>query len=469
MAETLLFDISKPTSGTPSAVSVLWFQSSDGLIWSTTPVDTVLISTLLIDATTKKYIWGSLLANPLLYHQLKTEDGNGDISIIGTVIPPRPSLSYNMPSSYVTGVQLDKSSEVVYNLGDTIDLILRLDNTAINFGATLPVDIIDVDQNIIASLTAKNIGGTTYVTEWTIPLNVQRFYDLTGNDNDNYHKHLHNHKNDRFGETLKLFDQWHFIDGSNLTFPFSTYTTIDNPQSDNAIINIEINGLQATDNSILEEKEIHFSTNLNPYYATVNDVMRGEYGYLLEDIDPMDVAMEIVYRSQNVDLQMRPNRIHYHDIYNQSVRNYVRLTVLRYLLTPLGITSSTEKMLDTFKVANSYGDPAGLIKELDVQAKEYAKFIWAGGKDTPFIPKLFEKGLYDPNRPKISRANLDTQGWYPWTNHTTEQHLMNIDGNEVEVRGTRTTSYGFIFNKYCSYSGGAPDQGDVGYLSNVGD
>jgi arylsulfatase len=99
---------------------------------------------------------------------------------------------------------------------------------------------------------------------------------------------------------------------------------------------------------------------------------------------------------------------------------------------------------------------------LEEQAYKFSLFIYAGGKDTPFVAKMFQKGRMDPNRPNLSRAEFDNTGWFPWLNSSFNAFTMNIDGNDVEIRGERGIQYSYIMSRYLN-----SDLGDVGYLSGI--
>jgi hypothetical protein len=103
--------------------------------------------------------------------------------------------------------------------------------------------------------------------------------------------------------------------------------------------------------------------------------------------------------------------------------------------------NAESKEIDMLKYSKNSGDPERALENMDKLIEKYSCIIWAGGKDTPFVTKTFTKGIWDPNRTEANRVGLDTSDPYPYVNSTTKNSVVQINGNNVELRGTRTVSF----------------------------
>jgi hypothetical protein len=446
MAETIVFSLPTPGAYEDPAYDMLWYQSVDGDIWNPVAVDTVLISSLPFSGGL--YTWDSLLADANLYHKIKSQTQAGVESSSAILLPPRASVAVND----IDGVSLNNMNGVqTYTLGDTIELLFKTSAaSAAKIGPTMSVDIMDPFDNIVGTVVAEQLGDL-YVAEYVIPLNLQSRYNIT--------------RRSEAGFSIDFFylrDVWNVAIGAKLEFNFQVLRALESPTEDNNVIQIFIDGVQGTDGSKLSKNMLAFTTLLNPFYTSVTSV-KDTYRELLDSYDNFTVARSIINTSRVVDLHMKPLIIHKQDAFNLARTNFVKLKVAWTLLLSVIQVNMEKKTLDNFSIERTSAGPKQVLDQLEDEMRKYALFIWAGGKDTPFVSKTFEKGLFDPNRPNLGRANLDTTGFFPWVNSTSKSTVVMIDGNAVEVRGERTTNYPYVRSRITN----SIDQGDVGYLSGI--
>jgi hypothetical protein len=441
MAETLVFKLQPQASYETPIVSVRWYQSDNGINWDTTYIDQATIFSL--PSTGINYTFDSILVNADRYHMLKFVDSDGVEAENGMVIPPMPL----MIQAEMVGISM--SPRVTYCPGDEVNLLFRLNDSVIGvIGDRIKVDLLDEYSTIIDTIYATRVG-SLYALSWTIPLNIT----------DQLFAKNHYGFNADF---IRISDRWNLIDGS-VSFDFEVLRAIEDPADDNCIIHISLTGI--TDNGTITAKDsvVMFTTKLAPYYATVHDV-RSVNINLTEEYDDFTIIKKIINTSRIVDDHMRPAEIFYQGAYDLAVKNYVRLMTAIELVIPTVQMNQEEKKIDTFSYAVNSAMPSSLLGPLNDLARKYALFIWAGGKDTPFVSKTFEKGLYDPGRPNMSRAEFDATGFFPYLNSKTSSYVANIDGNNVEIRGERIVAHRFLLNTFSNYSA---DTGDVGYLARI--
>jgi len=334
----------------------------------------------------------------------------------------------------IQSVKLDIVQENTYSLGETLDLILQIDQeVASQIGDTISVDIIDIFNNIISTISAELIQDNVYATEYTIPTNLSDLYNIGGADESIYDPSL-----------FYLKDVWHIQDSALSYDIFIKRSSVDVPTPDNCKIEINLDGILDIDSAVLESCDIELTTKLTPFYGNIDSV-RSYAQNELASISNFDIATDILEWSKYVDLHMRPTIITYADSYNNAVREFVNASVARLVLIPILNTNAESKELDTFKISRQSGGAEFVIKKLDDLIEFYEKIIYAGGLDTPYISKLFTKGLNDPNRPNVSRASLMINDTYPWVNTTTSTAVINIDGQDVEIRGVRGITFRSIF------------------------
>lgn len=432
MAETILFSAPTPAPGQESIYQVVWYQSVDGETWGTY-IDIAVLTTLPIDPASGKYVWTSSLVDPTLYHQIRTVDMIGVESTKGFILPPRQAPSTE--TSIFALKQDDGTDGVgfwtgvpVYDIGDTINLTLQVDlSDTITIGPTMPIEIKDMFGNIITTLTATLVNDI-YVTSWTIPLSIHKSYNSVGVTDTSPNLAL-----------FYLKDSWVFPDG-RLEFDFNVKRKVESPILNNSLYTISITGLVSEDDTPAEDIEIKFTSILNPYYATVHDVK----STLIEELsvlDEFDLVRDIILQSRQVDLHMRPQTIYRQEQFDLAVKMFIKYTVARQHLMFLLNINAESKEIDMLKYSRNSNDPKDIIDNLDSLINKYSLIILAGGKDTPFITKTFTKGIWDPNRTQANRLGLDTSDPYPWTNTTTSNSVVQINGNNVELRGTRTVSF----------------------------
>lgn len=364
----------------------------------------------------------------------------------------------------MSGIKIETGSNSQirpYKLGSQVELMFQTDDAAASLlGASMDLGIYDIFDNQIDLLQAVRVSpvDNLYVATYTIPFSLSDSYNSLNDDTTNLDNSL-----------FYLKDKWIFTNGDFVEFPFHVHKKYDQPVSDNMEYFLRIDPrLKALDGSVYDNDDIHFTSTLTPYYSSVQAV-RDTFPLIFDGYDNFAIAREIIAQSRYVDYHMRPNSEYVRNDNTERLMNAISGFVTNYtakgLLVTLLSTTSEEKMLDTFKISRSTSGK-DVLDLLDEYIKKYSNIIWAGGKDTPFISKMFQKGLYDPNRPSSARASLDTSGWYPWVNQTTKAFLVNIDGNNVEVRGERTISFRTAGSSYSGFGGGL-DAGDVGYLAGI--
>lgn len=320
----------------------------------------------------------------------------------------------------------------IYRLGDVVDLMLELDeSTALLVGDTIQVDIIDIFNNSISSVTASILDTNLYIAEYTIPYNLSDLYNI-------------NKEDDIDTSFYELIDRWK-INGTDLSFQFKvSKSSRSQAVEDNSIISISLSGITDISGNIIDDTTIEFTTNLTPYYGNIDSIKAYKRDEL-NSISNFDMARDIIDWSNYVDLHMKPDVIYYQAQYDNAVNQYINASVAKYTLIPILNTNAESKELDTFKISRQSGGADFVIKKLDELIDEYEKIIYGGGRDTVYIPALFTKGLNDPNRPNVSRATLMINDSYPWVNTTTSCSIVNIDGQDVEVRGVRGITFRSIF------------------------
>jgi hypothetical protein len=433
LSETLIFKISPPSNGEEFPFYVDWFQSTDGVTWTNTPVDEVVLSTLLYDSSNQLYTWTSQLADPLKYHRLITKSQGGLLSLDWQTIAPRPIESSEFPSDF-DGWRVSDGSNNSYWMGDTIELMFEVEEAVLpTIGTTLPVHILDFSNLIIETLTANLINHNIFSVVYKIPKTLQKEYNLTGQPEPGV------------SNLFYLKDRWILPDNTFIEFGFTVNKVFADPVSDNSQITVTIKTI--TDdhkNQTIENEVLAFTTRMTPYFTSVDEV-KAVHKDLLDSgrIDNFDIAQEIYLTSNQVLQHLAPDQkyIYYQDKYDSAIRNYTRLYTVKMLLWSLLQTNQESKKLDLFEISRTSSNPQTFMAEMDKIIEKYYNIILAGGKDTLFTGKRFEKGLFDPNRTTANRLSLDLGDPYPWVNTTTGNSIMKIDGVDVEVRGERTITF----------------------------
>jgi hypothetical protein len=231
-------------------------------------------------------------------------------------------------------------------------------------------------------------------------------------------------------------DVWIFKDATQIEYPFFvSRSVLEQVVKNDSLFTVIIDNLNDTG----MYQEISFASQISKFYASVDDVIAVS-PQSIDTLNVYSIAREIMLVSDYVDLHMKPDRIYYQEAFDSAVRCYVRYQAALNLLGDEAKLTSETKQLDTFQVQRSY-DMRSYLGGIEDKAYKCALIIWAGGLDTPFKTKTFQKGLYDPNRPNVSRANLDITGTEPWVNRTTRSTLISdASGQTVELRGIRTIS-----------------------------
>lgn len=432
MAETLLFSIPTPTNTEDAPESLRWYQSDDGINWDLTFTDSILIENLVIDTETGLYQWDSLLTSSTRWHKITTVSIYNNESSQGYIFPPRPAQETTNLYSQITTNKLE-TGKTFYDIGDVVDLMLEIDNNAISkIGDTITIHILDPFDNIISNVIAQRIDDNLYVAEYTVTNSLKQLYNIYNEQEQDINYYT-------------LRDRWLLSDGSVLEFQFyvnrlSTEITT----KENNIIHISLSGIEDINSNIIEDTIIEFTTALTPYYGNIDSVKKYAISEL-SNISNFDIARDIIEWSNYVDLHMRPDIIYYTPQYENAVREYINASIAKYLLVPILNTNLESKELDTFKITRQSGGGEYVIKKLDDLIDKYEKVIFAGGRDTSMLPTLFTKGLNDPNRPNVARATLMINDSYPWVNTTTSSSTINLDGQDVEIRGVRGITFRSIF------------------------
>lgn len=351
----------------------------------------------------------------------------------------------------MAGYLLNNSNETPnYSLGDLIEFIFKPDqDTLLLLGQTLDVDIVDCFNNKITTLQAIRLNDI-FIAEYTIPVDVYKSYNISGANEAPYDPTV-----------FLLFDRWYIDINTYIDFPFTVNRKIEAVDEDNCVIEVFLDDISDTNSNPLQKTVFAFTTKLSPYYASVQDV-RDTSREMLSNYDDFSIARQIINMSKVVDWHMTPSTIYYQQAFDHAVRNYVRIKSAIGLLLSDIQKNEEEKQIDTFRYKVSTAMPKDLLNPLEEQAHKYSLFILAGGKDTPYVSKTFEKGIFDPNRPNATRAEFANIGFFPYLNSNIGSTVMQIDGNNVEVRGERLVAYKYITNQYLSF-----DYGDVGYLAKI--
>lgn len=423
MAETIFLNIPEPGENENPAFSLNWYQSNDGLTWDLAPVDTILISDLTIDAN--KYKWTSLLANKARWHKIKTVSDIDVESTSGLIIPPRPEedLSPNATNFNVSKISTGKDK---FLINETVDLILEVESKEADIiGDEIIIHILDPFDNIISNITATRLGNL-YLAQYRIPKNLNLLYNI--------------YKEAEILQDYLLVDKWIFPDSSSIDFNFLVERKIkENPVANNSEIQILFTNILAADSDILDREEVKFTTKIDPFYCSVQDVIDIAEDKL-GDIDPFLIAREILTHSKQIDYLVTPDTILYKDRFEFARSNLVAYEVAQNLLesTVLNV-SSEERSLDTFINKKEYSYDKGLVRQINEHITKYSNIVYAGGKDTIFTTKTFIKGINDPNRLKLTKLDSLYVRHLPYNksipynfNYTKE------DGSVIELRGIRS-------------------------------
>lgn len=320
------------------------------------------------------------------------------------------------------------NNRALYEIGDTVSLALQLDSTDIlAIGDTIDVEIRDIFDNLIATVIASRINDV-YIAEWTVPLAIHRLYNTSKLPDISPDKSIY-----------FLSDKWIFPDGQ-LGYEFLVNRSSENAVIDNAKYIVSVTGLYSSVNDLANDFTLTFGSKFAPYYSTVEDV-RSVLSDELRQLDDFEIARDIIMKSKQVDLFMTPNKIFYKEQFDLAVKMYVKYGVARQHLIFLLNINAESKEIDMLKYSKNSGDPEKALEHMDNMIIRFGNIILAGGKDTPYIPHTFTKGIFDPNRPNVSRASLDVSDPYPWVNTTTQTQVLNIGGNMVELRGVRTVAF----------------------------
>lgn len=425
MSETILFNIPEPGPNEEQAHLILWYQSVDGQVWDLIPVDTILVSNLTIDTNTGKYKWESLLADPLKFHQLKTQSEDGIENSIGYILPPRPQTIDENEQSSIIATKI-KDGQEIYFPGNKIELMLNIESDILSLlDDTIDVHIIDYFNNLIEIITASKVNNSLYIAEYIVPINISKIFNPFVEEY-NY-------------EYFILKDRWIMPDSTGLEFSFKVSMDIrESAVSDNSEYELILNNIVDNDGLYTEESKIKFTSRLSPYYCDVEDVVDISPEDL-SSIDRIQIAKAIISHSKNIDYTMKPDLIYYYDRYNNAVRNYLAYEIAYNLLAKNISITSESKELDTFKISKQYDYDKGLVKLIEEHLEKYGNIILAGGKDTPFTTKSFIKGIYDPNRPNLNYGSLDLSGNIPYVNKNISSYITSdADGNLYEIRGYRS-------------------------------
>lgn len=433
MSVKILFNIPEAADGLPEVIALNWYQSDDGETWDLIPVDSVEVpilpetvylnlttsSTLtLIDEIIRQFEWNSLTANPSRYHLIKTIAEGGSESETGLILPPETV------NTAINVTKIDDGQEI-YNLNQEIELMLQLDTeVATSFGDTLVVRILDKFDNLIDQVTANKVGDNLYVADYKVPNNLKDLYNINEVIED---------------ETVDtsifyLKDLWIFPDTTSISFDLlvnrvSSETAI----KKNSVYTISIGKI----NNVYLNTAVTFTSEITPLYASVDDVI-GVYPSIFEDLNPIDIALQIAYNSKIIDALYMPTRIYNQEALALAIRCFARLKTASDMLLEQGSLKAESKVLDTMEISKTYTDGA-IRARIEEGIEKCSNIILAGGLDNPYVTKRFVKGIFDPNRPQVSRGRYDNTTNETYLNYTENPVLLEtLDGNIVEVRGYRT-------------------------------
>jgi hypothetical protein len=215
-----------------------------------------------------------------------------------------------------------------------------------------------------------------------------------------------------------------------------------------------------------------FTSTLNPYYCSVDDVLTIHPEYLSK-LDHLEIAKSIIDWSYNADMHLRPDNILYQQRYDNAVKNWVAYNVAYAFLSsgPLDV-SAESKDLDGFKIYRQYDrdQNSGIHRYINENIEFYELIILSGGLDTPYVSKTFIKGIFDPNRPNTSRSNLDISDFYPWVNESSKNMVItDSEGRQIELKGTRTIAYRWRHGFFTGSYGASGSMNSYAMFSATGD
>jgi len=325
----------------------------------------------------------------------------------------------------VNAVKISDGQDI-YKVGSTVELMLQVSSEDMSIlGEEITVHIKDIFGNVISSLIGNRIGNGLYVAEYIVPINLGSLYNIGGEEETGFDSSL-----------FFLQDEWELPGGAIVSYGFLVSRShVEQAAKKDSIFTVTINGI----NGSSAEESVDFTSEITKYYATIEDVV--SISRDINEVDKFDIVRQIYLRSSWIDTNMKPNVIVNPDAFKAAVRCWVsRAVVLETLRDSMWLEGEL-KALDTLKIERRYSSD-GRVKDLEHSMRECALIVMAGGLNTPFTSKNFQKGIYDPNRPKLARGRLDISNkLLPWVNHSEGQSIAyNNRGEAIEIRGIRTLS-----------------------------
>jgi len=121
MSATIQFQIPAPAAGEDTPVSVVWYDSEFGTLFS--QIGEELIANLTYDAETELYSWELAAADTSRYQLIKTKSAGGIESFSGAFLPPLPS-NPALQSLYGSAKEFGAAT---WSQGDTVEMTMGRD------------------------------------------------------------------------------------------------------------------------------------------------------------------------------------------------------------------------------------------------------------------------------------------------------------------------------------------------------
>jgi hypothetical protein len=170
MSATIQFQIPAPAAGEDTPVSVVWYDSADGVAYA--ELGEELIANLTYDAGTQLYAWTLAAASTARYQLIKTKSAGGIESFSGAFLPPLPS-NPALQSLYGSAKEFGAAT---WSAGDTVEMTLfreQIGNGVIlePVTRTATVDangqfVLTPDKGVEIAVQVKNVTtGKTYFSK----------------------------------------------------------------------------------------------------------------------------------------------------------------------------------------------------------------------------------------------------------------------------------------------------------------
>lgn len=121
MAATIQFQLATPSAGEDTPVSVVWYDSEDGLVFTLLAEE--LIANLDCDEVSGVFTWSNDDGDTSRYQMIKTKSSGGIEAFSGAFIPPLPS-NPALQSLYGSAKEFGAAT---WSVGDTVEMTMGRD------------------------------------------------------------------------------------------------------------------------------------------------------------------------------------------------------------------------------------------------------------------------------------------------------------------------------------------------------